>query len=140
LIREKKNSPNFCTCGGLIRGERTRHRHRERDTNEQTHTETHSNTHSDTLYVTERLGIDTREGKDLKFLHLRRACDRDQWTERERGRKVGWREKNRERERERERKKKKNYNRHCNKILCCCCLSSEKLRADPAQPIGEIRK
>jgi len=35
--------------------------------------------------------------------------------QRERGRKVGWREKNREREkeRERERKKKKKYNRDC---------------------------
>jgi hypothetical protein len=100
LIREEKNSPNFCTCGGLIRGERTRHRHRERDTNEQAHTETHSNTHSHTLYVTERLGIDTREGKDLKILHLRRACDRDQWTERE------GKEGRMERERQRERRRR----------------------------------
>jgi hypothetical protein len=96
LIREKKNSPNFCTCGGLIRGERTRHRHRERDTNEQAHTETHSNTHSHTLYVTERLGIDTREGKDLKF------CTCGELGEREGKEGRMEREKQRERERKRE--------------------------------------
>ena len=73
----------------------------------QTQRETHkrTNTHRDTLYVTERLGIDTREGKDLKILHLRRACDRDQWTEREG--KEGRMEREKQRERERERKREK---------------------------------
>ena len=107
MIREEKKSPNFCTCGGLLRGERTRHRHRERHTKQQTHTETHSNTHSHTLHVTERVGIDTREGKDLKILHLRRACDRDQWTEREVKEGRMEREKQREREREREKERER---------------------------------
>jgi len=101
LIREEKNSPNFCTCGGLIRVERTQHRHRERDTNEQAHTETHSNTHRDTLYVTERLGIDTREGKDLKFC----TCGELGEREGEEGRME--REKQREREREEERERRR---------------------------------
>jgi hypothetical protein len=96
------------------RGEDTTQTQRERHTNEQTHTETHSNTHSDTLYVTERLGIGTREGKDLKKnFHLRRAYDSDhgqgEWRrEREEREK---REKREEEEGERERKRK--YNRHC---------------------------
>ena len=87
----------------------------EDTTQTQRETRKRTNTHSDTLYVTERLGIDTREGKEIKFCTCGELVLGDQWTERERGRKVGWREKNREieRERERERKKKKKYNRDC---------------------------